>query len=374
MLEAIEMVREFAVHPHDELGQHYVFDELCSRRAGPSHPIEVSLAIGVDDSDKEYVKELWESVSTGVASRPTSLERIAAAIGASTNERPSVATDELRATAILRPQDPTLTSSTFEFAPARAGRNRGDLVDQYVRSIHRMALDVAAIAGPSHLPDTIPRVRGDGGGLATVLNWLLGERDERFDEIENQLREFIPEIRRIRTRRVQIRAMESANVKVGVDDEGRDLFSKRPFQREELGHQVLIDYEHAEGVPASHASEGTLLLLGILTTVHTNNASVLLIDDIERGLHPKTQQQIVSYLNKIAEGGTQVIATSHSPYLLLHLGYEQVRAMTFAGAEGSKIGKLSEHPEFEQWKQEMSPSEFWTVFGESWLQERRADG
>lgn len=69
-----------------------------------------------------------------------------------------------------------------------------------------------------------------------------------------------------------------------------------------------------------------------------------------------------------------IIATSHSPYLLMHLQYPQIRAMTLAGARGSLIGPLSEHPEFERWKEEMSPSEFWTVFGESWLGERSTSG
>lgn len=242
------------------------------------------------------------------------------------------------------------------------------------RPIRRLGFDIEALARPSYLPETEPRMKDDGVGIATVLSWLQGERDDRFAAIEQRLREFVPEVRRIRTRRVPIRTVESADVKVGQDDDGNDVYEKRSYQREEIGHQVVIDYEHAEGVPAPHASEGTLLLLGLLTAIHTSGASVLLLDDIERGLHPKSQQQLVGYLREMTSQGTQIIATSHSPYLLLHLEYEQVRAMTLDGAAGSRIGKLSEHPQFEQWKEEMTPSEFWTVFGEEWLRGRTGRG
>ena len=248
------------------------------------------------------------------------------------------------------------------------------IIYKHIGRIRRVEFDVGAIASPSYLTEAKPSIRRDGGGLATVLNWLLGERDDRFAAIEEQLREFVPEVRRLRTRRVAMKIVEPVDVKIDTDDEGRDVFEKRSYRREETGHQVVFDYEHAEGVPATYASEGTLFLLAILTTIHTSHATTLLLDDIERGLHPKTQQQLVAYLNKIADGGTQIIATSHSPYLLLHLDYDQVRAMTLAGAEGSKIGKLTDHPDFEQWKDEMSPGEFWTVFGESWLQEHQAHG
>lgn len=237
------------------------------------------------------------------------------------------------------------------------------------RQVRRLTLDVGALAQESYSNDPEPAIGNDGAGLATVLNWLQGERDERFDRIEHQLRRLVPEVRRIRTRRISIKVLETADVKTGEDHFGDDIYEKRSYHREEVGHQVVLDYEHADDVPAPHASEGTLLLLGLLTAIHTSDVSVLLLDDIERGLHPKSQQQLVGHLREMTEQGIQIIATSHSPYLLLHLDYDQVRAMTLDGAHGSRIGKLSEHPQFERWKDEMSPSEFWTVFGEDWLRE-----
>lgn len=236
--------------------------------------------------------------------------------------------------------------------------------------VQRLGFDAAVLARSTRLSEAEPSLGNDGNGLGTVLNWLQGERDDRFAVIEQALHRFVPEVRRIRTRRVPVLTTEPAEIEIGKDDQGRPVYEKRSYLREEIGHQVVIDFEHADGVPGPFASEGTLLLLGLLTAIHTSGSSVLLLDDIERGLHPKSQQQLVGYLREMTEQGIQIIATSHSPYLLLHLDYDQVRAMTLDGAHGSRIGKLSEHPQFERWKDEMSPSEFWTVFGEDWLRER----
>lgn len=240
--------------------------------------------------------------------------------------------------------------------------------------VRRLRLDIGSIAEPSFSNEAEPTVGNDGSGVATVLSWLQGERDPRFEEIERRLREFVPDVKRLRTRRIEIERAELADIKVGEDHEGRGVFEKRAYKRKEIGHQVVIDYQHADGVLGNRASEGTLLLLALIITTVTSGASTLLIDDIERGLHPKAQQQLVQYLNAMTNRGLQVIATSHSPYLLMHLEYDQIRAMTLAGERGAVIGKLSDHPEFSRWREEMSPSEFWTVFGEQWLADQRAHG
>jgi predicted ATPase len=112
------------------------------------------------------------------------------------------------------------------------------------------------------------------------------------------------------------------------------------------------------------------MILGLLTVLlGPDRPKVLLLDDIEHGLHPLAQKQLVAVIGRIMEKfpDLQVIATAHSPYLLNYLLPEQVRIMA-ADAEGHALcGKLTDHPKFPTWKDEMAPGEMWSLFGEKWL-------
>jgi signal transduction histidine kinase len=55
----------------------------------------------------------------------------------------------------------------------------------------------------------------------------------------------------------------------------------------------------------------------------------------------------------------QIVATSHSPYLLDQLQPEEVRLTTIREDGSSVCGSLVDHPEFERWKDEMAPGEMW---------------
>ncbi len=68
----------------------------------------------------------------------------------------------------------------------------------------------------------------------------------------------------------------------------------------------------------------------------------------------------------------QLLATAHSPYLLNYLSPEQVRIMA-VGADGyACCGRLTDHPKFATWKDEMAPGEMWSLFGEKWLADEGA--
>lgn len=67
----------------------------------------------------------------------------------------------------------------------------------------------------------------------------------------------------------------------------------------------------------------------------------------------------------------QIVATTHSPYLLDCMQPDEVR-MTCLNDEGSTVcGPLKNHPKFEKWKKEMAPGELWSLFGEKWLLEKQ---
>jgi predicted ATPase len=352
VLEAIAMVRDFVVKSHKE--------------ANESHPLAELRSKGVDGVPSI---ELWAQHEPRTRAR--SEEPDDAETAAQPSSSGSLRAGELHVA--LRG-----TSQWKRYYDARADPLLSrdlmqDLIESYFGGVRRLELDTKALARPSYLREVAPTMEADGSGLATVLSTLFGEQRDELEVIEAQLREFVPEFERIRFRPAAISIVEAQEVPVALDDDGKEILGKRRYRREVIGSEILFDFRHAKGVPAKHASEGTLQLLGLLTEAIIGRAAVLLLDDVDRALHPKAQQQLVTQLRKLTERGVQVIATTHSPYLVLHLEYDEVRAMMMSDAGGALIGKLTDHPEYERWRDNMTPSEFWTVFGEEWLVKAKAE-
>lgn len=112
------------------------------------------------------------------------------------------------------------------------------------------------------------------------------------------------------------------------------------------------------------------MALGILSVlVAPDPPKLLLIDDLESGLHPKALGDLVQQLRKVQEQHPelQIVATSHSPYLLDYLQAEEI-LLTSLDEDGYAVVKpLTDHPEYERWKDLMAPGEFWSTVGEDWV-------
>jgi predicted ATPase len=203
--------------------------------------------------------------------------------------------------------------------------------------------------------------------LATVLAFMALNAPDTFSELVTELRGLIPAIKRIRFTRAEVAEEIYELLRVG------DQTITRPFSRKVQGDALLFDFNHANDVSARTVSEGTLLLLGLLTVLMgPTRPRILLLDDLEHGLHPLVQKQVLEVLRRILERfpDLQVIATAHSPYLLDGLRPEEVR-LTTTGADGYSIsGRLVDHPQFNKWKDEMAPGELWSMFGEKWLAQK----
>lgn len=213
------------------------------------------------------------------------------------------------------------------------------------------------LVAPSYSSEESPAIQSDGSGLASVLAHLKLSRDEVFDEIENALKQIVPTVRRIRIERAQV------NIPSNTYD--------GPREQTVWGNRVILDMRGAKGISADSAGEGTLMALGLLAVVMGDKQPrLVLLDDIELGLHPAAQGKLVEVLRKLQQRdpGLQIIATSHSPFILNYLDPKEVR-MTFLAENGfARCEKLTAHPEFERWKDLMSPGEFWSTVGESWLE------
>lgn len=241
-----------------------------------------------------------------------------------------------------------------------------DWVRECFSALNLYRLDTRVMERPAYSEEPNPVLGPSGDNLAAVLDALQGTRREAFDAIEEELCKFIPGLRRVRLHRKKTSVVRE--VRVGSE--------WRQIRDEVIGHQVVLDFDFARGVAADQVSEGTLLLLGLLTVigVDADRPMTVMLDDLDRALHPRAQRQLVEHLHQLLaeRPGLQIIATSHSPYLVEHLAYDEVLAMTQAPDDGrSVIAPLADHPDAARWREEMSAGEFWSTVGERWLIEGR---
>ncbi|MFY9823029.1 MAG: AAA family ATPase [Thermoanaerobaculia bacterium] len=204
-------------------------------------------------------------------------------------------------------------------------------------------LDPRKLATPSYPKDVSLSLPSDGEGLSSILAGLQLERPERFSQIVESLRTVVPNLRGVRIGRVLLKP-------------------------ETVGHEILFDMLGAEGIPARSASHGTLLTLGVLTALSLNDGpQVVLIDDLERGLHPKAMSNFVQQLRGIQNPNLQIVATSHSPYLIDCVEADEV-LLTSLDEDGYAIVRpLTDHPDYAEWKGFMEAGEFWSSVGEDWI-------
>ncbi len=208
---------------------------------------------------------------------------------------------------------------------------------------------------PSYIAAEEPRMNEHGYGLPTVLASMKLADSESFAAIEEQTRAIVPVFERLRFKRSQIQHAD-----------GRSI----------IGDQLMFDMQGARDLPSTSVSDGTLFTLGLLTIMMeyaTRNGDfqgsvLVLIDELERELHPRALGELVKRLRQLAEdSGIQILATSHSPYLLDSLEPGEVRLTGFLEDGSATIRNLTDHPDFERWKEEMKPGEFWSMAGEDWI-------
>jgi predicted ATPase len=202
------------------------------------------------------------------------------------------------------------------------------------------------LAAPTLISSNPPQVAKGGSGLAATLSHVKLKYPERFDAIIAAFRRVIPNIKDVR------------------------FDKERVPDTQYYGDILLVDYKGVEGVKASHVSSGTLFSLGLLTVaLGPDSANVILLDDLDHGLHPKAQMELIAvFRNLINETpDLQIIATAHSPYILQRLEWNEVR-VTELRDDGSAIcAKLEDHPEVERWREAMTPGEFWSHIGDDWV-------
>lgn len=218
-----------------------------------------------------------------------------------------------------------------------------------------LRLEPDTLRSPSYIDSDEPYIREDGYGLATTLVYLKLNDIDTFNRLLKQTRDIVPTFEDLRFKRARVSQSNGGEV---------------------YGDDLIFDMKSAPDLTPDNISDGTLLTLGLLTCTmeytrrHKAESAHLLflIDDVERGLHPRALAELVAQLRRLTETtGAQILATSHSPDLLDALKPEEVRLTGFLEDGSATIKALSEHPDFDRWKDEMTPGEIWSMVGEDWI-------
>lgn len=229
-------------------------------------------------------------------------------------------------------------------------------------------LDAAAIRAPHNPTVDPPTISANGEGVSSALLHLHGLRDGRLEALEADLAKIVKGVKRVRALpfRYQTREEESLS------------FNGRPYQVLEdkwvNGTRFEVELDGVGWLPAQALSEGTVLALALVTVLHYEQPSTLLLDDIDKGLHPLAQRELIELLRRLLaqHPELQILATSHSPYLLDSLQPEEVFVVGAVSPQESRVRRLDEHPRFTKYRDVMSSGELWSHLGEDWVAEEPA--
>lgn len=204
-----------------------------------------------------------------------------------------------------------------------------------------LRLDANVLRQPTPVHAGGSRLGPDGSGLAAVLRDLRDLEDGTFDRIQECLTRLVPSVRKLRCR-IEDFDLESGPVPASVVE-------------------AKIGERDDDWCPASALSEGTLLVLAILAAVHRyHDGGILLLDDIDRGLHPRAQLELVRLLRELQKDKPklQVIGTTHSPYIVDAFAPDEVVVLRLDQHAHTRARLLHDHPDLEQWKSMMDAGVF----------------
>jgi len=201
-------------------------------------------------------------------------------------------------------------------------------------------LSAPAISGYSPVEDPGVQVDQRGANTGTVLTALKLTDDVTFERIEASLRRLVPTVERVRL--------------------------KQERRRNQVVNRLRFDFRGAANIPAHGASQGTLVLLALLTVLHSpGRPNLVLLDDFDHTLHPRAQMELVrliqSFLSLDEFADVQVVATTHSPYVLDEMDVADVHAFAIDGDGCVRSKPLSAHPEAERSKGTLTAGQLWSL-------------
>lgn len=115
-------------------------------------------------------------------------------------------------------------------------------------------------------------------------------------------------------------------------------------------------------IPGWLMSSGSLRVLPLVATLlDPDPPPVVFIEEIENGLDPRTLGLVVDLMRSAAQSGSsQIIATTHSPYLLDMLDLDDV-LLCERGDKGPEFSWPGSRAEMQAWRQSFMPGRLYTM-------------
>ena len=166
---------------------------------------------------------------------------------------------------------------------------------------------------PNHMRDYSPlseRLNQDGGNIAGLL---AGMNREEQDRVEKELTDYVRPLPEKDIKRIWAE-------KVGRFESDAMLYCEEEWVN---GEKIEID---ARGM-----SDGTLRFIAIVVALLTGKAgSLLVIEEVDNGLHPSRSQELVKVLKELGEKSRiDIICTTHNPVLIDTLGNDMIPFISY---------------------------------------------
>lgn len=130
---------------------------------------------------------------------------------------------------------------------------------------------------------------------------------------------------------------------------------------EQAVHLELVEEEFR--VKGWLLSTGTLRILALLALFrHPKPPPLIVIEEIENGLDPRAIHLIVEEIRNVVESGrSQVIVTTHSPYLLDLLPLWSIVLVERTEEKGPVFSRPDDNPALEKWSRKFGPGKLYTM-------------
>jgi predicted ATPase len=141
----------------------------------------------------------------------------------------------------------------------------------------------------------------------------------------------------------------------------RDL---QPSVTSELERKAWLQLTEADfKVPGWMLSTGTLRLLALLALLrHPKPPPLIVVEEIENGLDPRSIHLIVEEIrNAVLDGVTQVILTTHSPYLLDLLTLDHLILVERNAKGEPQFLRPGNNASLTQWAKDFAPGKLYTM-------------
>jgi predicted ATPase len=129
--------------------------------------------------------------------------------------------------------------------------------------------------------------------------------------------------------------------------------------------KVILRMVEADRVKFSDVtfSSGTLRLIALLAVLlDPKPAPLIVIEEIENGLDPNTINLILEKIHSLIESGkSQVILTTHSPYLLDQLSLSQIILVERDETGSPTFRRPADQPGLENWAKRFAPGSLYTM-------------